>query len=305
LLEVEESPQAAKEPQRPILHRLAERVGQVEALDAPAQKLLGVADKVIRPGRARDVLSGTFLGHALHPLMTDLPIGSWTSAILLDNFGGRDSEQAARRLVGLGILAAVPTAASGWVEWADSAGGRPATRRVGLAHAASNVTALSLFTASYLARRRGRRAKGRALALAGSSALAVGGHLGGHLSYVHGEGVAVTTFEEGATDWTEAMPEEELAEGRPACVMVNRVPVLLVREGGEIHALANRCTHRGGPLHEGEVSDGRVTCPWHGSEFDLRTGSVERGPASSPQPAYETRTRNGSVEVRQVTDPTP
>jgi nitrite reductase/ring-hydroxylating ferredoxin subunit/uncharacterized membrane protein len=302
---MEGSPQAAKAPGRPLLHRLAERVGQVEALDPPAQALLGLADKVIKPGRARDVLSGTFLGHALHPLMTDLPIGSWTSAVLLDSFGGRESEGAARKLIGLGILAAAPTAATGWVEWADSAGGRPGTRRIGLVHAASNVTALSLFTASYLARRRGRRAKGRALALAGSSALAVGGHLGGHLSYVHGEGVAVTTFEEGSTEWAEAMPEQELAEGRPACALVDGVPVLLVRKGGEIHALANRCTHRGGPLHEGEVGDGRVTCPWHGSEFDLRTGSVEKGPASSPQPAYETRSQNGTIEVRQVTDPTP
>jgi nitrite reductase/ring-hydroxylating ferredoxin subunit/uncharacterized membrane protein len=302
---MEGSPQTAKAPRRPALHRLAERVGQIEALDPPAQKLLDLADKVIKPGRARDALSGTFLGHALHPLMTDLPIGSWTSAVLLDSFGGRESERAARKLIGLGILASVPTAATGYVEWADSAGGRAGTRRVGLAHAASNVTALSLFTASYLARKQGRRAKGRALALAGSSALAVGGHLGGHLSYVHGEGVAVTTFEEGSTEWAEAMPEQELAEGRPACALVDEVPVLLVREGGEIHALANRCTHRGGPLHEGEVSDGRVTCPWHGSEFDLRTGSVERGPASSPQPAYETRSRNGAIEVRQVTDPTP
>jgi nitrite reductase/ring-hydroxylating ferredoxin subunit/uncharacterized membrane protein len=302
---MEGSPQDAKAPQRPVLHRLAERVGQVEALDPPARKLLDLADTVIKPGRVRDALSGTFLGHALHPLMTDLPIGSWTSAVLLDNFGGRESEGAARKLIGLGILASVPTAATGYVEWADSAGGRASTRRVGLAHAASNVTALSLFTASYLARKRGRRAKGRALALAGSSALAVGGHLGGHLSYVHGEGVAVTTFEEGATDWTKALADSDLAEGRPACALVDGVPVLLVREGGEIHALANRCTHRGGPLHEGEVSEGRVTCPWHGSEFDLRTGSVERGPASSPQPAYEARSRDGAIEVRQVTDPTP
>jgi nitrite reductase/ring-hydroxylating ferredoxin subunit/uncharacterized membrane protein len=298
---MEGSPQVTEAPARPVLHRLAERVGQIEALDPPAQALLGLADKAIKPGRARDALSGTFLGHVLHPLMTDLPIGSWTSAVLLDNFGGRESEGAARKLIGLGILASVPTAATGYVEWADSAGGRAGTRRVGLAHAASNVTALSLFTASYLARRRGRRARGRALALAGSSALAVGGHLGGHLSYVHGEGVAVTTFEEGASDWTEALSEQELTEGRPACALVDGVPVLLVREGGDVHALANRC----GPLHEGEVSEGRVTCPWHGSEFDLRTGSVERGPASSPQPAYEARTRNGMIEVRQVTDPTP
>jgi nitrite reductase/ring-hydroxylating ferredoxin subunit/uncharacterized membrane protein len=288
---------------RPVLHRLADRVGQIEALDAPAGKLLDIADRVIKPGRLRDALSGTFLGHALHPLMTDLPIGSWTSAVFLDQAGGEGTEPAARRLIGLGILAALPTAATGWVEWADSAGGRAATRRVGLVHAASNVTALTLFTASFVARKRGR--DGRALALAGSSALVVGGHLGGHLAYVHGEGVAVTTFEEGSTEWAVALPEAELLPGRPTCAEVEGVPVLLFREGDRISGLANRCTHRSGPLHEGEVADGRVTCPWHGSEFDLETGSVCRGPASSPQPVYEARVRDGQIEVRQVTDPTP
>ena len=299
---MEASTTSLQQPTRPTLHRLAERVGELEALDPPARRLLGLAEQVVKPGRLRDALSGTFLGHALHPLMTDLPIGSWTSAVFLDHAGGKGAEPAARRLIGLGILASLPTAASGYVEWADSAGGRARTRRVGLAHAVANVTALTLFTASFLTRRRGR--DGRALALAGTSALAVGGHLGGHLAYVHGEGVAVTTFEEGSTDWAKAMHESELPIGRPTCVEVDGVPVLLYRDGERINALANRCTHRGGPLHEGEASDGKVTCPWHGSQFDLETGSVCRGPASSPQPAYEARLRDGQVEVRQVTGPT-
>jgi nitrite reductase/ring-hydroxylating ferredoxin subunit len=290
-------------PTKPALHRLAERLGEVEALDGPARRVLALADRVIRPGRPRDVLSGTFLGHALHPLMTDVPIGSWTSAVFLDHFGGDRNEPAARRLIGLGILSSLPTAATGYVEWADSAGGRAGTRRIGLVHAATNVTALALFTASFLARKRGRG--GRGLALAGSSALAVGGHLGGHLAYVHGEGVAVTAFEEGPTEWVAAVSEGELMPGTPICAMVDRVPILLVRDGDQILALANRCTHRGGPLHEGEIDGGHVTCPRHGSQFELSDGSVRRGPASSPQPAYETRVREGRVEVRQVTDPTP
>lgn len=278
-------------------------LGENEALDPLANGLLDVAQRAIRPGRLRDALSGSFLGHALHPLMTDLPIGSWTSALVLDVAGGRGTEKAARRLIGTGILASLPTAATGYVEWADSAGRRASTRRIGLVHAAANVTALGLFTVSYLARRRGRR--GRGLAMLGGAALAVGGHLGGHLSYVSGEGVAVTRFESGPTDWTPTIPATELAEGRPACVIAGDVPVMVVREGDRLHALANRCNHRGGPLHEGELGDGTVTCPWHGSIFRLADGNLERGPASSPQPAYEARIEAGRVEVRQVTDPTP
>jgi nitrite reductase/ring-hydroxylating ferredoxin subunit/uncharacterized membrane protein len=289
--------------ERPTLHRLAAQLGEREALDPPARRLLGVAHRAIRPGRVRDALSGTFLGHPLHPPLTDLPIGSWTSAMVLDAAGGPGSERAARRLIGTGILAALPTAASGYVEWADSAEGRASTRRVGLVHAAANVTALGFYSASYLARRRGGR--GRALALAGGAALAVGGYLGGHLAYVHGEGVAVTSFDSGPSDWTAAISDAELTEGRPACVLVGEGPVLLVRQGGRIHALADRCTHRGGPLHEGELGAGTVTCPWHGSTFRLEDGSVERGPAYTPQPTYEARVRDGQVEIRQATEPTP
>src|SRR5687768_11097043 len=101
-------------PSRPTLHRLAESLGEVELLDRPASKILDLADRVIKPGRLRDALSGTFLGHALHPLMTDVPIGSWTSAVFLDHFGGGRNEPAARRLIGLGIAFSAPTAATGY-----------------------------------------------------------------------------------------------------------------------------------------------------------------------------------------------
>jgi nitrite reductase/ring-hydroxylating ferredoxin subunit/uncharacterized membrane protein len=289
--------------ERPALHRFVAEVRQREALDPPARRFLALHHRAIPPGKVREALSGTFLGHPLHPPLTDLPIGSWTSAMVLDAFGGEGSRPAARKLIGTGILAALPTAVSGSVEWADSAEGRSSTRRIGLVHAAANTTALALYSASYLARRRGRG--GRVLALAGGAALVVGGYLGGHLAYVNGEGVAFTTFEQGPTDWTATIPESELSEGRPTCVVADCVPVLLVRQGERIRALANHCNHRGGPLHEGTLDDGTITCPWHGSSFDLETGSVERGPAASPQPAYEARLRDGRVEVRQVTDPTP
>jgi nitrite reductase/ring-hydroxylating ferredoxin subunit/uncharacterized membrane protein len=287
---------------KPALHRLAARVGDVGGLDAPAERLAAAVQGALQPGRARDALSGTFLGHALHPLLTDLPIGTWTSATLLDLVGGPDSATAARRLVAAGILSSVPTAVTGSVEWADTAKSSASARRIGVVHAAANVAALALYTGSYLARRRGRR--GRALALAGAGALAVGGHLGGHLSYVEGVGVSQTAFDEGPHEWTPTISDAELPEGAMASADADGVRVLLARRGGRIHALANRCNHRGGPLDEGELADGCVTCPWHGSRFRLADGSVERGPAATPQPAFDARVRDGRIEVRRRTEPT-
>jgi nitrite reductase/ring-hydroxylating ferredoxin subunit len=76
-------------------------------------------------------------------------------------------------------------------------------------------------------------------------------------------------------------------------------PVLLLRQGARVHALADRCNHRSGPLHEGDVGDGTITCPLHGSRFRLDDGSVEQGPATYPQPVFETRVTAGEVEVRR------
>ena len=126
----------------------------------------------------------------------------------------------------------------------------------------------------------------------------MGGWLGGHLSYSQASGVDQTALEEGPTEWTSALREDELAEGAPACAVVGGVPILLVREHGSVHALANRCTHRGGPLHQGELADGTITCPWHKSTFALSDGSILRGPAAYPQPVYDVRSSDGMLEVR-------
>ncbi len=288
----------AGEPTRPALHWLAERVGALEQLDGAAERLSTAVRGVIGSGPVKDALSGTWLGHALHPLLTDVPIGSWTSATILDLLGGRDSEKAADRLIGVGIAASLPTAASGYSDWADTTLTSDSVRRVGLVHAAANGTAIALYGLSWVARKRGRRARGVALALAGGGALAVGGHLGGHLSYSRGVGVDQTTFEYGPTDWTAALPDDQLTEGESKTADVADVTVMLTRRDGRVYALRDRCTHRGGPLHEGEIEDGCVVCPWHKSAFRLEDGSVATGPATAPQPAYDVRVREGSIEVR-------
>ena len=284
-------------PTSPAMHVLPERLAKLQQLDRPAQVLAGLAGR-IGPGRLKDALSGSWLGHALHPFLTDLPIGTWTSATLLDVVGGDGSAGAADRLIGAGVLASLPTAVTGATEWADSEKSDVNVRRLGVVHATANVAALAFFAASLVARRRGNRARGKALSFAGMGALTVGGHLGGHLSYAKGIGVDQTTFEERPSDWRRALDDAEIAEGERRLVDVDGVGVVVGREQGRLYALANRCCHRGGPLHKGTVANGEITCPWHGSTFRVDDGSLVRGPAAYPQPVYDVRVQDGGLEVR-------
>jgi nitrite reductase/ring-hydroxylating ferredoxin subunit len=280
------------------MHELAERVGKLEGLDGPAHAIANSVSARIGRGRLGDLLAGTWLGHALHPFLTDLPIGSWTSATLLDLLGGRDSEAASERLVAFGLAAALPTAVTGLTDWADTTKSDSGVRRIGLVHAAANTAALGLFSASLAARRRGRHGRGKVLGLAGMGALTVGGHLGGHLSYSKGVGVDQTTFERRAAEWKVALADAALGEGEAKSVDVEGTAVLVTRQAGRVFALSDRCSHRGGPLHRGDVANGCVTCPWHGSTFRLEDGSVVRGPSAYPQPVFDVRIRDGSIEVR-------
>ncbi|HET9443648.1 MAG TPA: Rieske (2Fe-2S) protein [Acidimicrobiales bacterium] len=276
------------------LRRFPEQVERAAFVDPVADGVAAVVGRALPPGPVKDLLSGTWLGHAVHPMLTDLPIGFWTSAFVLDLVGGRTSAPAARKLVGLGVLSALPTAVTGLSDWADTAGGE---KRVGAVHATANLVALSCYVASWKARRQGRRFRGVLLGLAGAGAATVGGYLGGHLIAAFGTGVDNTAFEGGPRDWRDAGPAPDLAAG-PVAVTVDGVEVLVAAVDGDRAALSDRCTHRGGPLHEGSVERGCVTCPWHGSVFALGDGEVVRGPATFSQPRYETRVRAGRLEVR-------
>jgi nitrite reductase/ring-hydroxylating ferredoxin subunit/uncharacterized membrane protein len=285
---------------RPRLHHLAERVASAAALDGPAEAVAEKVRGVIPRGPVKDTLSGTQLGHALHPFLTDLPIGTWTSAAVLDLVGGPDARPAAERLIATGILAAVPTAASGLNDWADTTPASDPVRRVGAVHAVANVTALALYTASFAARRRGRHGRGVALAFAGIGALTVGGHLGGHLSYAQAVGVDRTAFESGADEWTEVLDAAALGEGELRAAEADGRAVVLARVQGEVHALGDTCAHRGGSLSEGELVGDCVECPLHGSRFRLADGAVERGPSAYPQPVYDVRVQDGRIAVREA-----
>jgi hypothetical protein len=154
------------------------RLEQAVALDQPVHALEPTIRAVFGTGARSAVLRGEWLGHAVHPILTDVVLGTWTSATLLDFFGGRDSAASAQKLVGAGLLAAGPTFWTGWAEWSAA---EAREKRVGLVHALTNGVALSLYTASWFTRRRGRHDAGAALALAGAAVSGVGAYLGGHL----------------------------------------------------------------------------------------------------------------------------
>ena len=172
------------------LNEFAARIESLDALDAPGRAIGRTVRGLLPGGAGKDVLSGAHIGHALHPLLSDVPIGTWTSSVILDWIGGRKARTASDRLVLAGLLAAGATIATGWSDWADAEERVPAVRRSGLVHAVTNATATALMAGSYVARKRGARGRGRALSLAGSAALGAGGWLGGHLSYTLGAGVA-------------------------------------------------------------------------------------------------------------------
>jgi hypothetical protein len=175
------------------LMRWTLRLEEATALDPPVHALEPSVRALFGTGTRASVLRGDWLGHAVHPLLTDVVIGTWTSATLLDLFGGRDTSAAAQRLIGTGLLAAGPTAWTGWAEWSE-AGSRD--KRVGLVHAVTNGLAIGTYTASWIARQRGRHGTGARLALAGAAVSGVGAYLGGHLAVARKVGTRHSAYVE-------------------------------------------------------------------------------------------------------------
>ncbi|MGD9796601.1 MAG: DUF2231 domain-containing protein [Acidimicrobiia bacterium] len=287
-------------PQRWRPGDLGDRLDTLEGIDrvaVPAQRAVAAA---LPGGRLKDGLHGVWLGHPLHPVLTDLPIGFWTGAWVLDLVGGRSARPAADRLVGLGVVTALPTAAAGLADW--SVLPEP-ERRSGAVHAMANLTATALYAASYVARRRGHRSTGVALGMAGAAAATIGGYLGGHLTFRRSVGPNRAAAASSTPDWTAVAGLEGPVDERLAAGELDGTPVVVTgTEHGPV-ALADRCTHLGGPLHEGTRIDGCVRCPWHGSRFRLADGRVALGPAVAPQPAYELRSRGSALEGRRRPPP--
>ena len=249
----------------------------------------------------RNVLDGTPLELPVHPALTDVPMGAWSAAITFDGLdvvtGSRAMRNAADATLAVGIAGGVAAAVTGLSDWRYLSGG---AQRMGMAHGLLNTAGLALSIASLLLRISGRRNAGRFAFLAGFSLTGTAAHLGGELSYNYGLRVNRNVFEwAGPDEFTPVMDEKDLPENGMRQVSLDGADILLSRvSDGRICAISSVCSHFAGPLAEGDREGDTVTCPWHGSSFDLCTGQAKNGPAVFPQSRWETRVRNGKIEIK-------
>jgi nitrite reductase/ring-hydroxylating ferredoxin subunit len=264
--------------------------------------VVGAVRRVVRSAlgsqRVRDVLHGVWLGHPLHPPLTDIPIGAWSAAAVLDALPGTGN--AAATMIAVGCVGYLPTIAAGWADWAEL---HEQQQRVGLVHAASGAIAFTCYAASLAARANGSRLRGKAWSYAGLAAVGATGYLGGHLAFRQAAGVNHVEaiphlFPEG---WHDIGHFDDLPDGELCQRSVDGVDLLVLRRGRQVDVLANTCSHLAAPLSEGTfiAKDGQgcVECPWHGSTFRLSDGAVVHGPATAPMPRFATRLVEGSLEV--------
>jgi nitrite reductase/ring-hydroxylating ferredoxin subunit/uncharacterized membrane protein len=283
----------------PSVMRILRRLEEAQILDGPGDKLQSAVQAAVRPQQVRNALHGTWLGHPLHPVLVQFPVGAFMSAALLDLLPGR-GRAAATTLIAAGTAGAAPAIAAGLLDWSQMS---PERRRVGLVHAAFNGVALSLYTGSLVARLRGRAGLGRILGYAGLSAAGLGAYLGGHLAYAQAGGANQAAPEtiRVPEEWTAIGSLADLPDGQPVVRSAGDVSLLVYRLGDRVTAMIERCSHETGPLGEGKVvgqgRDACVVCPWHGSTFRLTDGKALEGPAANDQPLLRTRVEGGMVEV--------
>jgi len=288
-----------------LSHAVGRFIDSQRWLDPLADVLQKVTAAVYRGRVGRSVKSlfnGTWLGHPLHPVLTDIPLGAWTLAIIFDLiylFGQRSpmARSAAEILIAVGVVAALAAAVTGYTDWGDTV---DRERRIGLTHGLLNLIATILYLVSLVFRLTSPgQGVGILLSWIGYALLISAAYLGGELVFNIGTGVNHHAWQQQPTDWTPAMRAGDLVEGTPQMAECNGTPVFLLKRGDVITAVSDTCSHAGGPLHEGTLEGQVIVCPWHASRFDLRTGAVRGGPATVPLVRYDVRVAEGRVEVRR------
>jgi nitrite reductase/ring-hydroxylating ferredoxin subunit/uncharacterized membrane protein len=283
------------------MSELAELAAEQEWLDPASEALRSAITDVFQgeTGRTvKDLLNGVWLGHPLHPVITDIPVGAWTMAEVFDALdaatGDGRYEDAARVCINAGLLGAAGAAVTGLTDWSDTG---KSDRRMGLVHAMLNVTATSLFLTSALLRRGRRTPAATRMSAAGYAFAMAGAYLGGALVYKRRIGTDHAVQGDAPEGFVRTIRFDEIADGDKRKVRIGEADVVLVRQGDSICALAERCAHLGGPLSEGEVRDGTIICPWHESTYQVSNGHVVHGPSTYDQPCYATRVSDGFIEV--------
>ncbi|HEY8597946.1 MAG TPA: Rieske 2Fe-2S domain-containing protein [Thermomicrobiales bacterium] len=252
--------------------------------------------------KLKDWLNGTPMRHRIHPALITVPIGAWTTGLVLDLLETRadrpkDWSRGADAAVVLGIMGALPSVATGLADWTDTYDHQ---RRVGIAHALLNSVGLTFYGASLGLRLADRRGYARLCSTVGYSVIMLSGILGGELVYTLGVNVPHIIYPKPPEEFTDVLASVALPQDKPVVVEAGRVPVMLLRRGETIHAVENWCPHAGGPLNEGKIVGDEVYCPWHDSHFCLRDGAPTQGPASTPLRTFAVKEEGGRIRVRPL-----
>jgi nitrite reductase/ring-hydroxylating ferredoxin subunit/uncharacterized membrane protein len=274
----------------------------VKKISAPVDSILNRSFQTTPLRPIKLLLNGSWLGHPLHPLLTDIPVGAWTLAILFDLLGllchlpqlGIASSIA----VAVGIAGALGAAAAGLMDWMDI---DPAEKSVGAVHGIINTGATLFFVGSLLMRwRDGWTLTWASLGVAiiGYLLVSAGAYLGGGMVFHLGVMINRNAYRSGPSDFKTVIAEKDLIDGQPKRVEVDGQPILLLKSASTIYAIGAVCSHYGAPLEEGKLVDGTIQCPWHLSRFSLRDGSVKEGPACAAVPCYDVQTVSGQVQVK-------
>ena len=247
----------------------------------------------------KNLLNGTWLGHPLHPMITDVPIGAWVCTFVLDTAGGlsdsRDLQTAADITLATGLAASIGAAGTGWTDWSDTYG---KDRKVGLLHGLTMAIAVVTYAVALVARVSGARRAGTILANTGLAVASAGAYLGGDEVFDLGYGVNRTAYHSGQGEFVPVLPESELSPDRPVKVDAKGRSVVLIKQAGQVFALDDTCVHAGCSLSSGSLDGRSIICPCHGSQFELETGAVVNGPATRPEPTLAVRLRDGMIEVQ-------
>jgi nitrite reductase/ring-hydroxylating ferredoxin subunit/uncharacterized membrane protein len=294
------------------LHKAIDWIDRQTWLDQMSKQMQKLVQNFFSAGgtpiiKFRDFLHGVWLGHPLHPVLTDIPIGSWVAALTLDVMetltGKKAFGRGADTAIKVGLVGAVGSAVTGVADWHHTQG-RP--RRIGSMHALLNSASAFFYILSLITRQKNNRSTGRTLGLLGFLISAAAAYLGGHLVYGLKIGVDRSPDKGLPEEFTPVFNYEDLPENELQHVRVNGTAVLLVRKGAHVYALADTCSHMAGPLSEGKLTEHNgipaVTCPWHGSTFSMQDGSLLTGPSPYIQPCFETRVVDGKVEIRANKD---
>jgi nitrite reductase/ring-hydroxylating ferredoxin subunit/uncharacterized membrane protein len=286
-----------------FVDRLIRSQGWLDGFAEVVQEIVGGFFKILgAPGRLlKSFLHGTFFGHALHPVLTDIPLGAWSVALVADIVAmtGHLSPQVGDFCVLIGVIGALGAAVTGYTDFHETTGHE---RRVGALHGLLNTVVLVLYVASlYLRWQGGAGSHSTAfwISAVGYGIVTSAAYLGGHLVFGMGTMVNRSAFLEGPDmEYVGVGQTSDFLEGQMKKVSAGGLDVLVVRYEGRIHAISNVCSHAGGPLDEGSLEGAVVTCPWHASQFRVDTGVVRCGPATFSQPLLRVLEEGETISVK-------